>query len=584
MLWESISPDELNHYKENTGINLSKVNLNHSLILCDDVHCTDHCHTNAIDLMYDEISHALLESCDFLLQQPKRRFNQVPGWNDCVKEAHQAAREAFLLWRSNGSPRQGVLFQQMNSTRAQFKLVLRLCKKDRSQKEADSLAKHLLAKDTKQFWKEVKHMAGSKASDPSPTVGGACGADAVCHMWQKHYQGLLNSSSDNTEKDFVLQSLSNLQDQFEIQRFTASDIKDAMKHLQKGKVPGPDSIASEHLLFADERIYYLLSMLFNAMLIHSYLPDKFMLSLIIPLLKDSKGDVTSRDNYRPIALTCILSKVFELIILSRYQHLLATCDNQYGYKPSLSTDICVFTFKEIVNYYKSLSSNVYLCFLDASKAFDRINHWHMCSKLINRGVPKLVVRFLLKWYQTQMFVVKWCNTLSTAFKCTNGLRQGGILSPRMFNVYIDDLSVRLNKSGVGCHMNGISFNHFQYADDSVLLAPSPTALQRMLSICEDYAKSNDMVFNAKKTVCMCMKYKQSTSLSEPKVLLNDSYLKWVSQHKYLGVYISDDMSDDYDLRRHMKSIYSKGNAIIRKFRHCSSNVKVDLFRSYCCNV
>ena len=66
-------------------------------------------------------------------------------------------------------------------------------------------------------------------------------------------------------------------------------------------------------------------------------------------------------------------------------------------------------------------------------------------KLQNRGVPVYVVRMLLYWQTYEDFIVRWNNTLSSSFKLSNGVRQGGILSPRLFSVYIDDLSKALVK-------------------------------------------------------------------------------------------------------------------------------------------
>jgi hypothetical protein len=196
-------------------------------------------------------------------------------------------------------------------------------------------------------------------------------------------------------------------------------------------------------------------------------------------------------------------------------------------------------------------------------------------------MPKLIVRFLLYWYQTQQFALKWCNFISETFTVSNGVRQGGILSPRMFNVFIDDLSTVLNNSGVGCHLNDVCYNHLIYADDCVLLAPSPRSLQKLLDICNNYAKTYDMVYNVKKTVCMCINSYSKTSPFIPDVFLDDVRLKWLSEYKYLGVFITKDLSDDADMKRQMKCIYSKGNTLVRKFTSCSLEVKVQLFKSFC---
>ena len=83
----------------------------------------------------------------------------------------------------------------------------------------------------------------------------------------------------------------------------------------------------------------------------------------------------------------------------------------------------IFLFSIINN------STVYTCFLDASKAFDSVNHWKRFRKLLNRCVPVLLIRILLYWYRTQMFGIKWGSTTSDLFNVSNDVRQGGILFP-----------------------------------------------------------------------------------------------------------------------------------------------------------
>ena len=119
----------------------------------------------------------------------------------------------------------------------------------------------------------------------------------------------------------------------------------------------------------------------------------------------------------------------------------------------------------MIKYYNNCSSPLYICFLDASKAFDRINHWMLYKKMLNRGVPAYIVRFLHTWYSTQHINIRWGNSISGSFNVINGVKQGGILSPWFFNVYMDDLSHILNQCGVGCMIADVSANHFIYADD-----------------------------------------------------------------------------------------------------------------------
>ena len=103
--------------------------------------------------------------------------------------------------------------------------------------------------------------------------------------------------------------------------------------------------------------------------------------------------------------------------------------------------------------------------MDASKAFDTVNHWVLFEKLINRGVPYSIVRLLLEWYKKQECYVKWAGHNSSSFTVSNGVRQGGVISPKLFNLVVDDLSKELNQCYSGCHLNGQCQNHLFYADD-----------------------------------------------------------------------------------------------------------------------
>ena len=229
---------------------------------------------------------------------------------------------------------------------------------------------------------------------------------------------------------------------------------------------------------------------------HKYLGPFDLLSIIlVPVIKDKAGKVNQKDNYRPIALASIASKMVETILLGRMAIHLETNCNQFGFKPQLGTDTCIYVLKEIVDKYRTLNSNIFMCFLDASKAFDRVKHSVLFAKLIRRGVPLYIVKLLSYWYSHQTMCVRWGNALSARFSVSNGVRQGGILSPYLFNIYIDDLSSALNTCMTGCLTGNNVINHLMYADDLVLLCPSAAGLQRLLKICELYSDEHAVLYN-----------------------------------------------------------------------------------------
>ena len=130
-------------------------------------------------------------------------------------------------------------------------------------------------------------------------------------------------------------------------------------------------------------------------------------SIIVPLVKNKCGNLTDKNKYRPIALSSITSKVFEHIILLRVEEYLWTTDNQFGFKSGHSTDLCIYAPSELIKYFKSRFTSVYIAFLDASKVFDKISHWTLFWKLINKNVPMYLIKVLCYWYQHQLMSVRW---------------------------------------------------------------------------------------------------------------------------------------------------------------------------------
>jgi len=319
--------------------------------------------------------------------------------------------------------------------------------------------------------------------------------------------------------------------------FTIHDLRDACNKQKRGKAVGLDSVAMEAIMHGGDRLLIHICLLFNMFLKFSFVPKQFMQCVIIPLVKNKSGDLSDVNNYRAISISTATSKLFETTIFDSVNNSITSVDYQFGFRPSHSTAICTNVFKQVTDYYTERGSYVFACFVDFSKAFDRVNYWKLFHMLLDDGVDKLIVRLLSYWYSNQEACVRWQNCTSTFFTIGNGTRQGGVLSPLLFTRYIKQILVKLVSAQIGCNIGGIVMNILAYADDIVLLAPAWRAMQRLLDILSDEACMINMECNVGKTVCMVFPPRNrdmQMASNFPLLNIGGLLVQLVHKFKYLG--------------------------------------------------
>ena len=233
----------------------------------------------------------------------------------------------------------------------------------------------------------------------------------------------------------------------------------------------------EALMYGGTRLSIHLALIFNLFIKTGYLPKPFMQALIIPLVKSkSGGDLTDANNYRTIAVSTAISKLFESIAAEFY-HNGSTLQISTSFKSGHSTGLCTSILKRTINYYINRGSHIFLCSVDFSKAFDRVNYWKLFNMLLDDGISAAMVHLLAFWYSNQEMCVSWNSVISAgSFALANGTRQGGVLSPYLFSRYIRGMIDRITKCSIGCNIGVLSVNILAYADDIVLLSPSWTVI------------------------------------------------------------------------------------------------------------
>ena len=553
-------------------------NPRHSVCNCPG-NCNDVSHLLYLESLWNTFISIVKEVGEEVFGKVSGKKHCVPGWKDYVREFYLISRETFKLWKSSGSPRFGQLACAMRKSRADFKYALRQCRLRENEMRAEALSRKLQSGEVVPFWRDIQSIGKGHCILPE-RVDEAVGEKEIATLWKDKFSQVLNSVDDSKSKrEFLSKILSTTETP--IEEVTTTEVKKIVKNLANNKAQGVDCIPNEFYKYAPMNIITFLSIIFNAFLKHCFLPTALMNVLIVPLLKSKLKDPSSSANYRPIAIATAASKIFENIVLNRISQFLHTSSNQFGFKPNHSTEMCVFALKEVINYYRCLNTPIYLVFIDIKSAFDRVSYWELFIKLIDRGTPLHIVLMLKFWYISQSLLVSWGNSLSEPFNMGNGIRQGSILSPYLFNVYVDDLNHKLNDSGVGCHIAGLPMNNFSYADDLVLVSPSPIAANELLRECDSFAKANYILFSTTKSVCMRILPKSIKIRRYPAVYLGDSKLIFVESFNYLGHLLVSDFDDDEDIKKESRKLCYRGNYLIQKFKFCNEDVKCNLFKSYC---
>ena len=182
--------------------------------------------------------------------------------------------------------------------------------------------------------------------------------------------------------------------------------------------------------------------------------------------------------------------------------------------------------------------------------------------------------------------VQWNGVCSTVFAVLNGVKQGAIISPIMFCVYIDDLLLLLVKSEVGCFIGNWFVGVLAYADDIVLLAPSASAMRAMLHRCDTFAEQFNVIFNVSKSRCMFFPPKDRHSHSrgvhcKPTFYINGDSIEYVEEWLHLGHVISSNLDDKSDIFRGRSALTKQINNVLCFFKNLNHVTKTRLLISYC---
>ena len=225
--------------------------------------------------------------------------------------------------------------------------------------------------------------------------------------------------------------------------------------------------------------------------------------------------------------------------------------------------------KETIQHFLNNGSNVYLCLLDATAAFDRVEYVKLFRLLKKRNLCPIICRFLL---------MLWGKSCSPAFMISNGVKQGGVMSPILFTVYIDELLTQLSRGGDGCYVGRRIHGAFGYADDVSILSPTVSGLERMLSICDAFAREYRVKFNASKS--KLVKFGESASAASVTLSFMGGTISTMNSSIYLGNLIG--VVSHLDLvQRTVRDFLIRVNMVRLNFNLIPPDICYHLFKTYC---
>lgn len=377
-------------------------------------------------------------------------------------------------------------------------------------------------------------------------------------------------------------------------RVSEESIMDSISELKSHKACGVDGICNEMLKCGGNpprSLVYLLKVFYSSILNTGHIPSGLCVSLLKPIPK--KGTMNGPSDYRPISISSVLATIFETVLLERMSFIRETSATQFGYKANTSCKSTFFVVNEVMQYYQAGHSPLHIVALDAKKAFDKLWREGLFFKLINKA-DNIVWRALYAYYSQSSIIVSVDKCRSQEFRTTQGVKQGGKLSPYLFNYFIDGLIQENNALNVGALIGEFNLSTIGYCDDLALLSPLASHMQLLLDNAARYAAKWKMEFNSQK----------SSAYSVNRNFSHDFYLGGLSVPKcesliYLGLPIGSDsfVGEFFDakMRRTEKSLYSlyglgcnksglnpRRTAFIYK-QYCQSIVKYGLENLYLSN-
>ena len=538
-------------------------------------------HKEHIEQLCDDTIKVLLDAGIMLSNERNTVKRSSVQWDNNLQDLKRQSIDIHDLWKSMGRPRYGVINNERIRVKCLYKRYIKEQKHVFNERCKNKLVEKLINGESSAFWKGWKSVFRKNEYKANmPAISGVCDTKAVCDGFINEFaQNFIDSwDGDLCDKvDNLCNDLVKMNANEQCTSFTRGDIIIAIGKLKCNKSAGLDDLYAEHVKYAHPLIIDLLMMLFNNCCKHGYVPVNFCGGRITPIPKKSCS--TAFHDYRPVTSINVIPKIFEYCILQKMEEFIDIDELQFGFTKGGGCEQALFIAKSVIEYYMEYGSNVYIASLDLSKAYDRVHHCKLWLKLFDLNIPYDILLLFAYWFRHLFCFVVWRGCKSDVLFMKSGVRQGGVISCLLFNIYINDLICILKNSGNGCYMSGLFMGCIFYADDVLLLSGSVIKLQKLLDLCNDYANEFSLVFNNKKS--WSMMYGKEYEYDMKKVQFAGDYIEWVSEGVYLGVKLIAGKCFKTDVGERKRKFFAVFNNVIANGGFLSEECLMEIYNKQC---
>ena len=545
--WRKASDDQKKDFNLVAKEKLSKISIPKEVSECSDVKCDRIDHKSVIDEYVEEVLISLNEAAHDCLPVPVQNTGKgktVSGWNSEVKPFKDMSLFWAAVWKSAGRPLNNGLHQIMKKCKNLYHYQAKKCLRAQDQIKKSKLLNCFSDEGPEKhdIFKEVKKLRQSTSTVASVIDGHST---KIEDHFSSIYKTLYNSVDDQNDVTDLYSQINDTicqDDLIDVKRVTPAKVKEAVNHLNNNKTDPVYDFSSDCLKNGPDILYDHLSKILQAFLIHSHVSLHLLLAILVPIIKDKLGNISSSKNYRSIAISSLILKIFDWIVILLFGETFGLDDLQFSYQAGCSASMCTWLAVETIGYFTRNGGEVFTCQADKTKAFDLVKHSVLFQKLLQQKLSRIFLRLLMVMYIHQHARVRWNGRLSDLFGLKNGCKQGAVLSGILYNFYVNGLFQRLRDLKSGCWIDLHYVGMVGYADDDWLLAPSRNALQEMLNTCEIYNKEHGLQFSTDpkpaKSKTKCIAFLKTERNLKP-VQLCGNNLPWVKVGKHVGQNIAD---------------------------------------------